>query len=239
LTPFDDKPNGHADPAALGDCPDERLVELLVTGDHDAMGAIFDRYYRSVMCVALRIVRDPGEAEDVAQVAFTDFYRNAKLFDPRKGNLRTWLLQYAYGRSLNRLAGLKSRRHYDQVEYDNVEASALAAGAGERFGLTSQEARVFVGQALARLKEKQRRVIELVCLCGLTIAEVAEVTGDSVGNVQHRYYRGVERLRKEFSQRREPEAEAKLSERRSPWGVCKPAEKVLTREAESAKAQTF
>jgi RNA polymerase sigma-70 factor, ECF subfamily len=218
---------------------DAELVELLVAGNHDAMGAIFDRYYRAVMCVALRIVRDPGEAEDVAQVAFTDFYRNAKLFDAQKGNLRTWLLQYAYGRSLNRLAGLKSRRHFDHVEYDNVEASALAAGAGEHFGLTSQEAQVFVGQALNRLKEKQRRAIELVCLCGLSIAEVAAMTGESVGNVQHHYYRGVERLRREFSQKRQPDAEGELKDTRSRWGMRRPAEKALAREAESAKAQIF
>jgi RNA polymerase sigma-70 factor, ECF subfamily len=218
---------------------DAELVAQLVAGSHDAMGAIFDRYYRLVMCVALRIVRDPGEAEDVAQVAFTDFYRNAKLFDARKGNLRTWLLQYAYGRSLNRLAGLKSRRHYDHLEYEDVEASALAERAGEHFGLTSQEARVFVGQALGQLKEKQRRVIELVCLCGLTIAEVAQVTGESVGNVQHHYYRGVERLRKEFCQKRDPESAGELKDGHPRWGMRKPAEKALAREAESVKAQTF
>jgi RNA polymerase sigma-70 factor, ECF subfamily len=222
----------------LSSLTDAELVELLVAGNHDAMGAIFDRYYRAVMCVALRIVHDPGEAEDVAQVAFADFYRNAQLFDAKKGNLRTWLLQYAYGRSLNRLAGLKSRRHFDHLEYGDVEASALAAGTGEHFGLTSQEAHVFMGQALAQLKEKQRRVIELVCLCGLTIAEVAQMTGESVGNVQHHYYRGVERLRREFCQRREPEAEERLSDRRSRWGMHKPA-KVLAKETESAKAQTF
>ena len=53
--------------------PDAGLVRLLAGGNADAMEVIFDRYYRMVMGVALRIVRDAGEAQDVVQIVFTDF----------------------------------------------------------------------------------------------------------------------------------------------------------------------
>src|SRR5207253_5747573 len=82
----------------LKDQPDTALVYLLVAGNADALEEIFNRHYQMVMSVALHIVRDPGEAQDVVQIVFTDFYRRAKLFDAAKGNLKTWLLQYAYGR---------------------------------------------------------------------------------------------------------------------------------------------
>lgn len=100
---------------------DAELVRLLVAGNHDAMAVIFDRYYRMVMSVALRIVHDVGDAEDVVQIVFTDFYRRANLFDEAKGSLRTWLLQYAYGRSINQKTSLKARCFYDQPDLEAIE----------------------------------------------------------------------------------------------------------------------
>ena len=87
---------------------DGELVRLLLAGNHDAMAVIFDRYYRLVMSVALRIIHDVGEAEDVVQTVFTDFYQRADLFDETKGNLKGWLLQYTYGRSFNQKRKLKN-----------------------------------------------------------------------------------------------------------------------------------
>src|SRR5580658_6973690 len=177
---------------------DEDLVALLVAGNHDAMRVLFDRYYATVMRIALRIVRNHGEAEDVAQTAFTDFYRNVTRFDASRGSLRTWLLQYAYGRSINRLQSLKVRRHNFHVELTEVNPLELATENQTVLKLSNEEAKFFVGQVLATLDEKYRRVIELVCYCGLTIPEVAAITGESVGNVQHHYYRSIEKLRVTF-----------------------------------------
>ena len=64
-------------------------------------------------------------------IAFTGFYRKAELFNPDKGNLRTWLLQYIYGRSINRLQGLKSRKYFNHVELADVDPIELATIAGE------------------------------------------------------------------------------------------------------------
>ena len=196
--PFENKTGRTEGTPALTNCSDEQLVELLVAGNHDAMSAIFDRYYTIMMRIALRIVRDAGEAEDAVQIAFTDFYRNAHNYVASKGRLSTWLLQYIYGRSINRRNGLKSRHHFDHVEFAAVDPAELIDRGDESFRLTSREARVFVQQVLELLNEKQRRVVELICFAGLTIEESAIVTGESKGNVQHHYYRGLERLRTEF-----------------------------------------
>ena len=205
------------------------------------MSVIFDRYYAIMMRVALRIVQNNGDAEDVVQIAFTDFYRNAKLFDASKGNLRTWLLQYTYGRSINRLNGLKSRNYLSHVELDDVDPSELASNVGEHFRLTSQEAKLFVEQLLESLDVKHRRVVELICFCGLTISEVARITGESVGNVQHHYYRSLERFRIAFCDVREKErdGDAAKPRRRSVWSLCKTRKsaEALTGEVESVKAQ--
>jgi RNA polymerase sigma-70 factor, ECF subfamily len=219
----------------LHEMADEDLVALLVAGNHDAMGVIFHRYYGLAMRVALRIVRNHAEAEDVTQTAFTDFYRNVARFDASRGSLRTWLLQYAYGRSINRLQSLKARRHGFHVELTEVNPLELATENQTVLRLSNEEAKFFVGQVLATLDEKYRRVIELVCYCGLTIPEVAAITGESVGNVQHHYYRSIEKLRVTFLKAK-GEAESAEGKSGGPLGKMRKTAAQIAKEVESVKA---
>ena len=241
---FVDGPRRVPGPQTMAECADEELVRLLVQGNHDAMSVIFDRYYSLLMRVALRIVRDIGEAEDVVSIAFTDFYRKAELFNPEKGNLRTWLLQYIYGRSINRLQGLKSRKHFDHVELADVDPMELATDTNEQFRLSRRESKVLVDQALRLLNQQQRRAVELICFDGLTMQEAAAATGNTAGNVQHYYYRSLERLRallrnvKRLEVNRQPPTGNRL---RLPWRGQKVSRSatVATREVENAKAQVL
>jgi RNA polymerase sigma-70 factor (ECF subfamily) len=159
------------------------------------MDVIFDRHYRLVMQISLKILRDTGEAQDVCQVVFTDFYRQAKGFDPSRGSLKSWLAQYAYGRSINSLRRLKARGHYEQQEIDEISPAPCFAEC-KLFDLDFAEARRLVEQVLSTVPERQRDVIERICFEGMTLREVAEATGESLGNIQHAYYRGIEKLRK-------------------------------------------
>jgi Sigma-70 region 2 len=79
----------------LSDETDERLVGAIVGGDHDAIAILFDRFGRLVFRVAERILHDPGEAEEILQTVFLDIFRSAGKFDPARGSVRIWLLQYA------------------------------------------------------------------------------------------------------------------------------------------------
>jgi RNA polymerase sigma-70 factor (ECF subfamily) len=176
-------------------CPDAELVRLLLDGDRDAMTVIFERYYRMVMSIALRMLRDVAEAEDVVQIVFTDFYQKAHLFDERKGNLGTWLLQYAYSRTINYRRGLKGRLAYDHIEIDEASPETLMGACSRVFDLETREAARLVEQILPSLSDKQRLVIERVFFEGMRVSEVASEIGDSVGNTQHAYYRGIEKLR--------------------------------------------
>ena len=62
---------------------DEELMQHVAAGGQGALTVLFDRYHRLVFDVALRIVRDPGEAEEVVQTVFLDIYRAVANFDPR------------------------------------------------------------------------------------------------------------------------------------------------------------
>lgn len=181
--------------AALKELGDEDLVRLLVQGHGEAMTVVFDRYYSLMMRVAIKVVRNHAEAEDVVQVAFVDFYRQINFFDAQKGSLRSWLLQYIYGRGINRLKMLKSHHHFDHVELSDVSPSELASPSDGVFDLNGSEVKRLVQQVLGTLNEKKRRIVELVCFGGMSITEVAALTGDSHGRVQHHYYRAIAKLR--------------------------------------------
>src|SRR5215468_2967035 len=83
------------------------------SGGRDALGVLFDRYYRLIFDVAKRILRDRGEAEDLMQDVFIEVYRKADLYDSSRGSVKTWLLQYAYHRSFNRRKYLALRSFYN------------------------------------------------------------------------------------------------------------------------------
>src|SRR5271154_2733099 len=101
---------------------DGELMAHLQSGCNDALAVLFDRYHRLVLSIALRIVRDPGEAEDVTQSVFLEIFRSVAQFDPAKGTTKVWILQYAYHRAINRRQYLNARKFYDQTSMDEVEA---------------------------------------------------------------------------------------------------------------------
>jgi len=102
---------------------DNEVMAHLQAGHGDALAVIFDRYHRLVLSIALKIVRDRGEAEDVMQNVFLEIFRAAAQFDPAKGTTKTWLLQYAYHRSLNRRQQLAARHFYQETTIETVESS--------------------------------------------------------------------------------------------------------------------
>jgi RNA polymerase sigma-70 factor, ECF subfamily len=102
----------------------------------------------------------------------------------------------AYHRSLNRRQYLALRNFYDRQQITEREVSESNSAAIWWRGLTFREWRRVIQQGLATLSEKQRKTLELVCFQGLLLSEIAERTGESLPNVRHHYYRGLQGLRK-------------------------------------------
>ena len=175
---------------------DEDVMARLRQGHPEALPILFDRFYRLVLKIALRILRDPGEAEDVMQDVFFEIFNKAAQFDPAKGSTKTWICQYAYHRSLNRRQYLALRNFYDRHQITEREVSESNSLDVSWRGLTFREWRGVIQQGLVTLNEKQRKTLELACFQGLLLSEIAERTKESLPNVRHHYYRGLEGLRK-------------------------------------------
>jgi RNA polymerase sigma-70 factor (ECF subfamily) len=136
--------------------------------------------------VAVHIVRDEGEAEDVVQTVFLNLFQAAANFDPLRGTLKVWLLQFAYHRSINRRRSLSTQGVYrwDELDADNERSQEPAA-----------EAIRLCEQMLMRLKPIQRQVLELTYFEGCTAQEIAVRQGRQATNVRHDLYRGLAKLR--------------------------------------------
>jgi RNA polymerase sigma-70 factor (ECF subfamily) len=145
-----------------------------------------------VLHVALKIVCDVGEAEDVMQNVFMEIYKVAGQFDATRGTTKMWILRYAYHRSMNRRKQLQVRHFYAQSDIADVEQT-LTTGAADF--PAAQETREFVQRGLEGLTPVQRKVLHLAYFEGLTMKEIAEQMGESFGNVRHHYYRGLDKLR--------------------------------------------
>ena len=181
---------------------DDELMAHLQAGHGDALAVLFDRYHRLVLSIALRIVRDAGEAEDVMQNVFLEIFRSAAQFDPARGTTKTWLLQYAYHRAINRKQHLSARYFYQRKEIEEVQA--IPGEAGSQFARFSHhELKHLLQQGLSTLNRKQRKVLELASFEGLSMSEIADKTGESLSNVRHYYYRGLSKLRSFISGEKE------------------------------------
>jgi RNA polymerase sigma-70 factor, ECF subfamily len=181
---------------------DSELVRQLIAGNDDALAVIVDRYQRLVFSVALRIVKDEGEAEDVVQTVFVDIFKRAEQYDPSRGTLKVWLLQYAYSRSINRRHYLEQRQFYSQTDADEVIGFSYLTGANRSDGLSTPEAGHLVAQSLRSLNTNQQSAITLVYFQGLTLEEAAEKTGETLAAIRHHYYRGLMKLREFISSNR-------------------------------------
>jgi RNA polymerase sigma-70 factor (ECF subfamily) len=178
---------------------DDEVLAALQTGCHDALAVLFDRYHRLVLSIALRIVRDAGEAEDVTQIVFLDIFKAAAQFDPTKGTTKAWVLQYAYHRAISRRRHLTVRNFYSRTSDESTPIDPAThtpvSTPRDVSGLAPLELRDLLEKALASLSDVQRSVIERASFDGLTMREIADETGESLVNVRHHYYRGLRKLR--------------------------------------------
>jgi RNA polymerase sigma-70 factor (ECF subfamily) len=175
---------------------DEDLMASLKAQGREALDELFRRYSRLVFSIGLRILRDAGEAEEIVQDVFLYLYEKAALFDETKGGAKSWLVQVAHHRSLDRQEYLRRRNFYFGTD-GQVLADTLAGTGDLERDLASKESRERLQRAFENLTDQQRKTLELFFFEDLTFPEIAKRIRESVENVRHHYYRGIQKLRKD------------------------------------------
>ena len=175
---------------------DERSLQRVAAGDAGGLGALYDRHGRAVYSLALRVLGDEGDAEEVTQDVFAQAWRRAAQYDQGRGTVAAWLLVMARTRAIDRFRARRvrpeGRVHDDegltlqQLPATNPDAAAemMAAERGQR-----------VRRALEDLPFLQRVAIELAYFEGLSQREIAERLEQPLGTVKTRMRLGLLKLR--------------------------------------------
>lgn len=164
---------------------DRALVKRCLENQRDAAGALVDRYQQRLFNVALRMLHDVQDAEDVTQTVFMNAFRQLRTYDP-KYRFFSWIYRMTVNESLN---VLKRRKPVVTLEH---ELQVLAQGAAPD---RATEVEDRVGRALMSLKPDDRAVVVLRHFVSFSYQEIADVLEIPVKTVKSRLFTARERLR--------------------------------------------
>jgi RNA polymerase sigma-70 factor (ECF subfamily) len=171
---------------------DAELVTGLAAGQVEAMRELYRRYGTLAYSLAVRILGDPGQAEDVVQDAFMRVWTYAGSFDVSRGSLRTWLLTTVRNRAIDYLRGRPGRER-QEVEL-GFELRAQGPGSDPWRDVAESLEREALRKALVSLPPDQRQVVELAYYGGHTQREIAEMVQVPLGTVKGRTRLALEKL---------------------------------------------
>ncbi len=177
---------------SVSNLTDAELFQALQLGDLSALGIVYDRYGEAVYRLALKILGNGTEAEDLTQEIFLAFWRNSK-YDPNRGSMIVFLLTMTRSRAINLLRQKRSQQQLLQrcqrsnpMQDDNVPMDKASV----------KEISHIVGKALQELPETQRQVLQMAYYQGLSQSEITHELNIPLGTVKTRSRQGLLKLRK-------------------------------------------
>jgi RNA polymerase sigma-70 factor, ECF subfamily len=176
----------------LADESDLLVLTALRQGDTNALGIIYDRYGTAVYRLALKILANPTEAEDLTQEVFLAFWRGVEKYDVDRGSLIVFLLTITRSRALNRIEQQGSQQNLSQrvgtylpIVHSNPGMEAV----------TLTELRERMSSALQELPVNQKQVLEMGYYQGKSQSEIAQELDLPLGTVKTRSRQGLLKLR--------------------------------------------
>ncbi len=195
--------DGDRDAHAWADeAQDQRLVTRVCDGDRLALAMLYDRHAGVMLGLALRILRDRGDAEDLVHDVFIEAWKKASTFSRQRGRVRSWLLLRTRSRAIDRLRSLDVARRHAQAHGPTDFPGLQSAAVGDPAAAPDQRR---ARDALASLPEKQRSVVELAFFEGLSCSEIATRCDTPLGTVKSRLVAGMRELRRVFEVAESPD----------------------------------
>jgi RNA polymerase sigma-70 factor, ECF subfamily len=176
----------------LTDESDLPVLKALQQGDTNALGILYDRYGTAVYRLALRMLTNPTEAEDLTQEVFLAFWRGVDKYDVDRGTLVVFLLTITRSRALNRLKQQGSQQNLSQRVGNYLPRTDRNPGME---AVTLTELRERMSSALNELPINQKQVLEMGYYQGKSQSEIAQELDLPLGTVKTRSRQGLLKLR--------------------------------------------
>lgn len=181
------------DPATISD---SELLGRIADGDEQAIATLYDRHAGMLVALALRIVRDRSDAEDVVHDAFVTVGDRAALYVNERGSALAWLVTLVRNLSIDRNRRRLRRGAIERevLVHEPRETGSASSDSPELLALGAIEA-ARVRKALASLPPAQRSTLELTFFSGLSYPEIAERENLPLGTIKSRAARALLALR--------------------------------------------
>ena len=180
--------------------PDDRVVDRetvqrMAEGDPEALAAVYDRHIRAVFGLAMWVLQDQRDAEDVVQEVFSQAWTQAKRYDATRGAVASWLLMIARSRAIDRLRSRLAKPDSARLPNDTAVVDLPDPALGAEHAMLTTESAARLRTALAGLPLTQRIAIELAYFEGLTQTQIAGRLEEPLGTVKTRIRTGLLKLR--------------------------------------------
>jgi RNA polymerase sigma-70 factor, ECF subfamily len=176
---------------------DRETLARMARGDHEALAELYDRHARVVYSLAMRIVREQRDAEEVVQDVFAQVWRQSAAYSAGRGSVIAWMMMMTRSRAVDRIRGRRARPDATSDADPIPSVPDQAVLPDERLVAEAQAARVRA--ALAQLPFLQRVALELAFYEGLTHSEIADRLEQPLGTVKTRIRQGLMKLRDQLS----------------------------------------
>lgn len=176
-------------------------MKRLAAGDDGALAQLYDVHGAAVFSLARRILKHPGDAEEVVQEVFAQAWKQAGRYDPDRASVAGWLMMITRARALDALRAREARPDRDRSV---VLPELPAHSPGPEMALVSKDAIARVREVMRTLDESLRAPLELAYFEGLSQSEIAERLHQPLGTVKTRLRNAVARLRTALTPSEEP-----------------------------------
>jgi RNA polymerase sigma-70 factor (ECF subfamily) len=163
-------------------------------GDSNALTQLYDEGAATLLGLALRMMREKADAEEIILDVFEQVWRTAHSFDPSRGSVWRWLTLLVRSRAVDRLRSAAAKRGRDRISLAEDRDLASQDPLPDRISIFSQE-RALIRSALELLPNEQRKAVELAYYSGLTHVEIASELGVPLGTIKTRIRGAMEKLR--------------------------------------------
>ncbi|NRA92219.1 MAG: sigma-70 family RNA polymerase sigma factor [Psychroserpens sp.] len=181
---------------------DQTIINQIIEGDTNAFAVLVDRYKDLVFTLALRMLKNREEAEEVAQDTFIKAFRKLDKF---KGDSKfsTWIYRVAYNTCLDRIK--KNRKHLNDVTIDEFTINQVVSIDNVLNTIEKKERNQMIKACIDKLSQEESFLLTLYYFDDLSLDEISEVVGMNNNAIKVKLFRSRKKLATLLKQHLEPE----------------------------------